>query len=73
MKTSKKKLEQPHTQPPKLLHYQHLWDFYGLHKSTVSKFVMQGKFTNIVKIGNKNYFSRDDVEAWIVANTIEVA
>lgn len=66
-------IEKPHTTPPKLVHYQHIWNFYGLHKNTVAKLVMQGKFCNIVKIGNKNYFRREDVEAWIDAQTIEVS
>ena len=72
METKKKELEPKHTTAPKLLNYQTLWTFYGLHKSTISKLVMNGKFCNIVKIGNKNHFTREDVEAWIEAQTIEI-
>ena len=61
-----------HTTIPKLLDYKALTLHYGLYKSTISKLVMNGKFTNIVKVGRKNYFRREDVEAWIDAQTIEV-
>ena len=57
---------------PKLLDYKSLKLHYGLHKSTISKLVMVGEFTNIVKIGRKNYFRKEDVEAWIDTNTIVV-
>ena len=63
---------QPHTQPPALLNYRTLWQFYGLAKGTMSKKVMNGTFCNIVKIGRRNYFRREDVEAWIDRNTVEV-
>ena len=58
---------------PTLLDYKGLETHYGLKKSTISKLVMVGKFTNIVKIGRKNFFRCTDVEAWIDAQTIEVA
>ena len=61
-----------HDRIPELLNYETLVYYYGLKKSTISKLVMHGKFTNIVKVGNKNYFRREDVEAWIDAQTIEV-
>ena len=59
-------------QIPELMDYTGLKKFYGLHKSTISKLVMDGKFTDIVKIGRKNYFKRVDVEAWIDGRTIKV-
>ena len=65
-------IEHKHTTPPKLLNYATLWEFYGLHKSTISKLVMLGQFTDIVKIGRKNFFKRENVEEWIDAQTIEV-
>lgn len=58
---------------PALLNYKTLNEFYGLSKSTISKIVMRGSFTNIVKIGNKNYFRKEDVEAWIESRTVRVA
>ena len=58
---------------PELLDYVGLKTYFGLHKSTISKLVMHGKFTNIVKIGTKNYFRKGDVEAWIDKQTINVA
>lgn len=61
------------TQIPELLNYKTLNNFYGLSRSTMSKLVMNGKFCNIVKIGNKNYFRKEDVEAWIDAQTIKVS
>ena len=64
---------QPQDTIPKLLNYKTLDQFYGLKQSTISKLVMLGKFTNIVKIGRKNMFRREDVEAWITAQTVEVA
>ena len=57
---------------PELLNYKTLTKFYGLSESTISKLVMVGKFTDIVKIGVKNYFRKADVEAWIDAQTIKV-
>ncbi len=57
---------------PQLLDYKALKLHYGLFKSTISKLVMNGNFTNIVKVGNRNYFRKSDVEAWINAQTIEV-
>ena len=58
---------------PKLLDYQALKHYYGLFQSTISKLVMHGKFCNIVKVGRKNYFRKEDVEAWIDAQTVVVA
>ena len=58
---------------PKLLNYKTLKEHYDLSQSTISKLVMNGKFCNIVKIGRKNYFRREDVEVWIDKQTIEVA
>ena len=58
---------------PKLLNYKTLTEHYGLSQSTISKLVMNAKFCNVVKIGRKNFFRREDIEAWIDTNTIEVA
>ena len=58
---------------PELLDYNSLLKWYNLSKSTISKLVMLGKFTNVVKIGNKNFFRKADVEAWIDKQTIKVA
>ena len=58
---------------PQLLNYATLHRYYGLNQSTISKLVMLGQFTNIVKIGRKNYFRKEDVEAWIDKQTIKVA
>ena len=58
---------------PELLDYITLKKYYGLNKSTISKLVMKGKFTNVVKMGIKNMFRKQDVENWISANTIKVA
>ncbi len=57
---------------PLLLDYKTLTQFYGLNKSTISKLVMNKKFVNVVKFGRKNYFRKEDIEAWIVSNTIVV-
>ena len=60
------------TRIPELLDYRDLEFIYNLKKSTISKLVMIGDFTNIVKIGRKNYFRSADVETWIDAQTIKV-
>lgn len=57
---------------PKLVNYRDLEYHYGLNKSTISKLVMFGKFTNVVKVGRKNFFRKEDVESWIDAQTIKV-
>ena len=72
MAKAKASVEEEHTEPPILLNYAKLWTFYGLHKSTISKLVMVGNFTNIVKVGSSNYFKRDDVEKWIEEQTIHI-
>ena len=69
MKTTTKNSQ---TTIPKLLNYRTLNEHYGLAQSTMSKLVMHGKFCNIIKIGTKNYFRREDVEKWIDSQTIEV-
>ncbi len=58
---------------PELLNYVTLDQYYGLSQSSISKLVMDGKFCNVVKLGRKNMFRKQDVENWISANTIEVA
>lgn len=58
---------------PALLDYRGLERFFGLKKSTMSKLVMTGDFTNVVKVGRKNFFRTIDVEAWIESKTIQVA
>ena len=57
---------------PLLISYKDLEKYFGLKTSTVSKMVMHGKFTDIVKIGTKNFFKTKDVLAWIDQQTIEV-
>ena len=68
-------MKQENTEPttiPQLLNYKTLTLHYGLFQSTISKLVMNGKFCNVVKVGNKNYFKRSDVEKWIDSHTIEI-
>ena len=57
---------------PILLDYKGLQIHFGLNKSTISKLVMTGDFTDIVKIGRKNFFRTIDVESWIDNRTIKV-
>lgn len=57
---------------PILVDYSGLKKYFGLYKSTISKLVMTGQFTDIVKIGRKNYFRTSDVEAWISKQTVKV-
>jgi predicted DNA-binding transcriptional regulator AlpA len=57
---------------PILVNYRDLETYIGLKRSTISKKIMRGEFTNIVKIGRKNYFKTKDVLAWIESQTIEV-
>ena len=56
---------------PQLRDYIGLKKHYSLHKSTISKLLMTGDFTNVVKVGNKNYFRKTDVEAWIASRTVD--
>ena len=58
---------------PQLLNYNDLETYYGLKKSTITKLVMTGDFTNVVKVGNKNFFRIADVEAWIDSRTITIS
>jgi len=62
-----------HNLIPILINYKGLEKYFGLKQSTISKMVMHGQFTNIVKVGTKNFFKTKDVMAWIDDNTIEVA
>jgi len=57
---------------PELMSYTELAKYYSLKVGTITKLVMTGDFTNIVKIGRKNYFRKADVEAWIDSKTIKV-
>lgn len=68
----KKKIKVYSDYIPELLNYETLDYYYDLKKSTISKLVMLGQFTNVVKVGRKNYFKKQDVEAWIDAQTIKV-
>ena len=54
---------------PQLLNYVTLNKYYGLSRSTMSKLVMVNEFVAVVKVGNRNYFKKADVEAWIDAQT----
>lgn len=54
----------------KLLTYSEIEKIYGLKKNTTTKLFMRGEFINTVKIGNRNYFSVEALEAWIVSRTV---
>lgn len=54
---------------PLLLDYVTLEKYYGLKQSTISKLVMKGEFTDVVKVGRKNFFRKEDVETWINSKT----
>ena len=49
----------------KLLTYSQIEKIYGLKKGTMTKMVMKGEFVKPVKVGNRNYFKVEEVEAWI--------
>ncbi|MCI4436489.1 MAG: helix-turn-helix domain-containing protein [Ignisphaera sp.] len=55
---------------PKLLTYSDIERIYGLKKNTTTKLYMKGRFIPAVKIGNRNYFSVELIEAWIVSRTV---
>ena len=57
---------------PILLDYNGLETYYGLKKSTISKLVMNNSFTDVVKVGRKNFFRVSDVELWINKQTIKI-
>lgn len=54
----------------KLLSYTEIEKIYGLRKNTTTKMLSRGEFINPVKIGNKNYFKTEDIEAWIDSKMI---
>ena len=58
---------------PYLLSYADLERHLGLKRSNTSKLVMRGEFVDVVKVGVKNFFKKDDVLAWINKNTVKVS
>jgi predicted DNA-binding transcriptional regulator AlpA len=50
----------------KLLTFRDIQNEYGLKKNTLTKMLMRNDFIQPVKIGNRNYFDRDDLEEWII-------
>lgn len=54
----------------KLLTYSEIEKIYGLKKNTTTKMFMKGEFIPTIKIGNRNYFSVEALEAWIIAHTV---
>jgi predicted DNA-binding transcriptional regulator AlpA len=54
----------------KLLTYSEIEKVYGLKKNTMTKLYMYGQFIPSIKIGNRNYFSVEALEAWIESRTV---
>ena len=57
---------------PRLLTYSQIEKIYGLRKSTLTKLAMNGKFIDMVKIGNRNYFEVEALDQWIESRTVKV-
>ena len=51
----------------KLLTFRDIQNEYGLKRDTLAKMLMKGEFIVPVKIGNRNYFDREELEKWIEA------
>ncbi len=49
----------------KLLTFRDIQNEYGLKRNTLSKLLMKNKFIIPIKIGNRNYFDRIELENWI--------
>lgn len=49
----------------KLLTFRDIQNEYGLKRNTLAKLLMHGEFITPVKIGNRNYFDREELEVWI--------
>ena len=49
----------------KLITFRDIQNEYGLKRNTLSKLLMRNEFITPIKIGNRNYFNRDELEVWI--------
>ncbi len=54
----------------KLLTFRDIQNEYGLKRNTLAKLLMKNEFIQPVKIGNRNYFDRNDLEEWIESKKI---
>ncbi|MCD6654392.1 MAG: helix-turn-helix domain-containing protein [Sulfurovum sp.] len=50
---------------PKLITFKEMEEIFGLKKNTMTKLYMRGEFIPAVKIGNRNYFKVEELQAWI--------
>ena len=49
----------------KLLTFRDIQNEYGLKRNTLAKLLMKDEFITPIKIGNRNYFDREELEKWI--------
>ncbi len=49
----------------KLVTFRDIQNEYGLKRNTLSKLLMRNEFIVPIKIGNRNYFDREELEEWI--------
>ena len=54
----------------KLITFRDIQNEYGLKRNTLAKLLMKNEFINPVKIGNRNYFDRDELEEWIESKKV---
>lgn len=54
----------------KLITFRDIQDEYGLKKNTLTKLLMKKEFITPIKIGNRNYFDREELEAWIESKKV---
>ena len=54
----------------KLITFRDIQNEYGLKRNTLSKLLMRNEFITPIKIGNRNYFNRDELEAWIESKKV---
>lgn len=55
----------------KLLTFREIERIYGLKKNTLTKMLMRGEFIPAIKIGNRNYFSVEELKKWIEEHKVQ--
>ncbi len=56
----------------KLITFRDIENEYNLKRNTLAKMLMRGEFITPIKIGNRNYFEREELESWIQDQKVEV-
>ncbi len=54
----------------KLITFRDIQNEYGLKRNTLAKLLMKDEFISPIKIGNRNYFDREELEKWIESKKV---